>query len=285
VRRPRIAILGAGAAGSAVGRALRRSGWPVGAVCRRNLRRARAAARLVGGGARAFTDPVRAVRGAGLVLLAVRDGEIAPAAAALAEARAVEPGALVIHLAGAVPSAALAPLRAGGARTAALHPLQTFAGGPGNARGPGPLAGVSWFHEGDAKGECAALVRRLGGRMGSIEAGRKALYHAAAAAASNYLVAVEALAARLAEAAGIPSRDALRALLPLVRGTVGLPGALTGPVARGDAATLRAHRRALREVDPALDASYAALGRLALRVALEAGLDPRRARETARALR
>ncbi len=56
-------------------------------------------------------------------------------------------------------------------------------------------------------------------------------------------------------------------------------------MARGDAATLRAHRRALREVDPALDASYAALGRLALRVALEAGLDPRRARETARALR
>jgi predicted short-subunit dehydrogenase-like oxidoreductase (DUF2520 family) len=127
--------------------------------------------------------------------------------------------------------------------------------------------------------------------MGSIDPARKALYHAAAVAASNYLVAVEDLAARLARAAGIPPRDALRALLPLVRGTVrnlervGLPAALTGPVARGDAATLRAHRRALRAVDPALDAAYAALGRLALRVAREAGLDPRRARETARALR
>ena len=126
--------------------------------------------------------------------------------------------------------------------------------------------------------------------MRSIPAGGKALYHAAAVAASNYLVAVEDLAARLAAAAGIPAGESLRALLPLVRGTVdnlervGLPAALTGPVARGDAATVRMHRAALRALDPALDAAYAALGRHALRVAREKGLSAVRARATGRAL-
>ena len=284
-RRPRIAILGAGAAGAAVGRALRRAGRPVAAVCRRDRARARAAARAVGGAARVFTDPARAARGADLVLIAVRDGEIADLAQRLARADAVAPGALVVHLSGAVPSAALAPLRAAGARTAALHPLQTFAGEPPDLRG------VRWFHEGDARRECGALVRRLGGVLRPLDPGRKALYHAAAVAASNYLVAVEDLAVRLAGGAGIPPREALRALLPLVRGTVrnlearGLPAALTGPVARGDAATVRTHREALRALDPALDAAYAALGRHALRVARDRGLPPSRAREVARALR
>ena len=66
---------------------------------------------------------------------------------------------------------------------------------------------------------------------------------------------------------------------------VGLPAALTGPVARGDAATVRMHRRALRALDSDLDAAYAALGRHALRVARERGLPADRARATARALR
>jgi predicted short-subunit dehydrogenase-like oxidoreductase (DUF2520 family) len=283
--RPRIAILGAGAAGAAIGRALRLAGRPVAAVCRRDRARARAAARLVGGGARAFTDAARAARGADLVLVAARDGEIAALALRLARAGAVAPGALVVHLSGAVPSTALAPLRAAGARTAALHPLQTFAGAPPDLRG------VRWFHEGDARRECAALVRRLGGRLRPLDPARKALYHAAAVAASNYLVAVEDLAVRLAAGAGIPPREALRALLPLVRGTVrnlearGLPDALTGPVARGDAETVRRHRAALRALDPALDALYAALGRHALRVARERGLDAGRAGRMGRVLR
>jgi predicted short-subunit dehydrogenase-like oxidoreductase (DUF2520 family) len=66
---------------------------------------------------------------------------------------------------------------------------------------------------------------------------------------------------------------------------VGLPAALTGPEARGDAETVRMHRRALKSSDPALDEAYAALGRHALRVARERGLSPARARETARALK
>jgi predicted short-subunit dehydrogenase-like oxidoreductase (DUF2520 family) len=285
VKRPRIAVIGAGAAGVAVARALRRSGWPVAAVCRRNAARAKAAARLVGGGARAFTDAVRAARGADLVVLAVRDGEIARVAASLAERGAVAPGALVVHLAGAVPSTALAPLRAAGARTAALHPLPTFAGGDA------AVPGVYWFHEGDARAECAALVRRLGGRFRSIDPARKAVYHAAAVAASNYLVAVADLATRMATAAGVPPKDALRALLPLIRGTVrnlereGLPGALTGPVARGDAATVARHRKALRAVDPDLVDAYDALAWQALPVAIRKGLPPAAVRALQRALK
>lgn len=291
--RPRIAILGAGALGTTMGRALRRSGWPVVSVCRRDRNRARVAARAVGGGARGLTDPARAARGCDLVILTVRDGEIAGLAGELAAARSrvLGPGALALHCSGAVTADALLPLRADGVRTAALHPLQTFAGAGGSPLDVALFEGTWWFHEGDAFADCRSLVRRLGGTMRRIDPSAKALYHAAAVASSNYLVTVQELAVRMATAAGIPGKDALRALLPLIRGTVanldrrGLPAALTGPVARGDAATVRLHREALHALDPALDDLYAALGRHALRVARERGLDAADARRTAVALR
>ncbi|MHC4922466.1 MAG: Rossmann-like and DUF2520 domain-containing protein [Planctomycetota bacterium] len=290
-RNPRVAILGAGAVGTTVGRALRKAGWPVVAACRRDRGRARRAAHVIGGGCSASTSPARAVRDADLVLLTMADTAIAGAAADLAAGGGVRSGTLVVHASGAVPSAVLEPLRLEGVRLASLHPLQHFAGTPSGPRDPGTdLGGVWWFHEGEAPSTCRSLAKATGGRMRSLPAGSKALYHAAAVASSNYLVVVQDLAARLAAAAGVPAEESLQALLPLVKGTVtnlesrGLPDALTGPVSRGDASTVKSHREALRGLDPALDALYAALGRHALRVAKEQGLDSGRARRTSRAL-
>jgi predicted short-subunit dehydrogenase-like oxidoreductase (DUF2520 family) len=261
-------------------------------VCRRDPRRAGEAARLVGRGTIAHTDPVLAAAGANVVFLTVRDHEIAGLAQALS-GDDVAPSTLYIHCAGALSASVLAPLKARGASTAALHPLQTFAGGSsGGGRPAGQrLAGVRWFHDGDALTRCRALVRATGGKVSSLDPAARSLYHAAAVAASNYLVVVEDLATRLAEAAGIPRDDALAGMLPLVEGTVanlrrvGLPAALTGPVTRGDAATVRAHRRALASLGGDLDSLYAALGRHALVIARERGLDEAAARRMAAALR
>ena len=112
-------------------------------------------------------------------------------------------------------------------------------------------------------------------------------YHAAAVIASNYLVALLQLAVRQLAPLGLEEREAVRALLPLVRGTLdnveamGLPEALTGPISRGDAATIRLHLDRLSEEDRHL---YCALGREALGVAVRGGLSDTRARQIAELL-
>jgi predicted short-subunit dehydrogenase-like oxidoreductase (DUF2520 family) len=122
-----------------------------------------------------------------------------------------------------------------------------------------------------------ALVRALGGTPAMIAPEAKAVYHAGAVFASNYLVTALAVAERLLEAAGMPVEAAREALLPLARATLenvaalGPAAALTGPVARGDAATVRRHRAAM---DPDQRRLYDALARATLALAKERGLAP-----------
>ena len=110
------------------------------------------------------------------------------------------------------------------------------------------------------------MVKDLGGILLEITAQKKALYHAAAVAASNYLVTLIHLALELNEAAGLPGHISFKALLPLIRGTLsnigakGIPGALTGPIARGDVATVSAHLQAIEKDAPELLLLYRSLG-------------------------
>ena len=108
-----------------------------------------------------------------------------------------------------------------------------------------------------------------------LPSGAKAAYHAGAAFAANYTTALVAVAERLARSAGIPAEVAGRLYLPLIRGAAanleaGPAAALTGPVRRGDAATVAAHLEVLAGDDRQL---YVLLAREALRLAAEAGLD------------
>jgi predicted short-subunit dehydrogenase-like oxidoreductase (DUF2520 family) len=113
------------------------------------------------------------------------------------------------------------------------------------------------------------------------------LYHAGAVMVANYTVTLVGVAERLARAAGVPVTLAERLYLPLLRGALenleelGPARALTGPVRRGDDGTIRAHLEALEPEDRVL---YAALGRAALELAREAGLEEARGRAVARAL-
>ena len=171
--------------------------------------------------------------GADVVLLAVPDAAIVDAAAC------VTPGPYVGHLSGAT---TLAPLT--GHRAFSLHPLMTVtADGASFAGVPAAVAG----QDDDALGVAHALAAALGLTPFAVGDADRVAYHAAACVASNYLVTLEALAERLAASAGV-GRDAL---VPLVRATVenwaarGPAAALTGPVARGDEATVAAHRDAV----------------------------------------
>lgn len=205
-------------------------------------------------------------------LLAVSDDAVEPVATLLAAAVRAADGAprprVAAHCAGGLPAAALAPLAALGIPCGGWHPAMTFRGGPDDAGGLSE-AWVAVEGEGPAGRALEALARALGLPSVRVAADRKARYHAALVLASNGRVALDAAARRLLEEAGIEAETAGELLAPLVARTDanlagGGPGeALTGPVARGDARTVRVQVEALAD-RPALLALYRAIGAVLL---------------------
>jgi predicted short-subunit dehydrogenase-like oxidoreductase (DUF2520 family) len=182
-----------------------------------------------------------------LVLLCVPDRAIAEVAAEIA------PGPWVAHVSGGTPLAALAPHE----RRFGMHPLQTFT----HARGPeqldGAFAAVS-AGTADALEAGFELARTLGLQPFELEDSLRALYHAGAAVASNFLVTLYRTAAELVEEAGAPPE----ALVPLMRRTIENRFELTGPIERGDWETVEAHLTAIRASRPQLEAMYRTLADL-----------------------
>lgn len=256
----RLGFVGAGSVGRTLAAGLAERGYRVVAVCSRGGASAGAlAARLPGCLAVETAQEVADL--AELVFLAVPDDAIAAVAAGVRWRQ----GRGVVHCSGAAGREVLASAAGGGARTGVFHPLQTFASGEGHAE---RLAGVAFCieAEGELEAELEAMARALGGWPLRLPPGVKALYHASAVVASNYLVTLVERASALWEPMGLSRETALQALLPLVRGTlanlerVGLPGALTGPIARGDVGTVRRHLAALEAAAPELLPLYRTLG-------------------------
>lgn len=196
-----------------------------------------------------------------LLLLAVRDDAIAEVATALAGAGSEAPsGAAALHHAGSLGVEVLAPLRSAGFAIGSCHPLQTFTGSPGDA---GRFEGITFAVDGEGEGRVSAeaLVRVLGGHAVQVAAGARGLYHLAASLGANGLTGLVAASRDALVSAGLGRVEALEALGPLLRSALdealrrGPESALTGPVARGDGATLESHRREVL----AWDASRAAL--------------------------
>lgn len=268
LRTAAIGIVGAGRLGSALGEALVAAGYAVCAVASRTPASAHAlAARLAGAEVLA---PEALVARADVVWLALPDAEIAPAARALPW----RAGQVALHGAGRLGLDALDAARALGARVGSLHPLQSF---PEREHGGGRFAGIACGIEADRALEAAlaSLCRDLGATPFSLAGVDRARYHAAAVLASNFVVALHAAAERAWTLAGLPATSARPALAPLTQGAADaiarlpLAEALTGPVARGDVATVAGHLDALG-ADPALAELYRRLGEalLALPLAL-----------------
>lgn len=229
------------------------------------------------GAGRAVHD-LAALRPAGLWLLTPPDAAIAPLATALAGTGLLRAGDVVCHCSGALPSSLLAPLRAAGAAVASVHPLKSFAD---PAAAAASFAGTWCTAEGDAEAlQCLQpLFERLGARVARMDAAGKTLYHAAAVLMCNDLVALMEAGLRSAEAAGLEREAALAMFGPLVRETldnvfrIGSVRALTGPVARGDAAVVARQHQALQALDPRLAEAYRALAAVALDLARQQGTD------------
>jgi predicted short-subunit dehydrogenase-like oxidoreductase (DUF2520 family) len=230
-----LTIVGPGRAGSSIAYAARRAGIKVAVTGR---------------------SPDPAVLSGACVLLCVPDGAIAEAAAGIGRAGAAP--RLVGHTSGAT---TLEPLLAAGAAEGcfSLHPLQTLPDGRSDLAGaPAAVAGT------DARAEAvaAALAQALGMTAFAIDETDRALYHAAASMASNFLVTLEQGASELLAGSGVENPRAV--LAPLVRRTLENwiadgPSALTGPIARGDEATVLRHREAISQTRPDLVSFYDAL--------------------------
>ncbi len=270
--RLKVGIISAGRVGTALGQALERADHVVVACSAiSHASRQRAQQRLPD----TPVSPVPDVAaGAELLVLAVPDTELAALVSGLAETAAVRPGTIVAHTSGANGVGVLAPLSRQGCTPLAIHPAMTFVGSDEDvARLPDTCFGIT---AADEVGYAIAqsLVLEMGGEPFRVREDARTLYHAALAHAANHLVtvladALEALRAALRgqELLGQelvcdqPGGIADRILGPLARAALENTlqrgqAALTGPVARGDAAAVADHLSALAEVDPRLAQAY-----------------------------
>jgi predicted short-subunit dehydrogenase-like oxidoreductase (DUF2520 family) len=281
------AVIGPGRLGSTLIAALDRAGLTVSAIGTHHEDDARLGA-YAGGAGPLHVRVADAALEADAWWLTVPDDDIFSVAGQLAAAcpgrRRPSCPPLAIHSSGAGSLRLLRPLQEAGVLTLCLHPLQTFSG---DAQADA-LAGVACAVTADDERVAAfgdELAARLGMRPFRLADERKPLYHLSAAVAANLLVALESEAVRLMnEATG--RDDGLELLAPLVsRATAnvvaeGPAAALTGPVARGDAATVRAHLRLLSRQPARVGDAYRALSLEALTLAA-----PRLDDETVRTLK
>jgi predicted short-subunit dehydrogenase-like oxidoreductase (DUF2520 family) len=267
-----VGIVGAGRVGGALGAALRRAGHDVVAASAVSApSRARVARMLPGA---EILPPDEVIAAADFVLLSVPDDALRPLVAGLADTGAWREGQLVAHTSGAQGIGVLDPAAARGVLALALHPVMTFAGRPEDVdRLLGATFGVTAPDE--LRPVAESLVVEMGGEPVWVPESARALYHAALSIGSNHLVTLVNDALSLLDDAGVEASAQL--LAPLLSASLDnvlrlRDAALTGPVARGDVATLRRHRRALSESAPQLMPSYLAMARRTAERAHAAGM-------------
>lgn len=276
-----IGIAGTGRVAQALGRYLIERGQPVMAIAGRNQERTARAARFLN----PCTTPVK-IRDlpahASHILIAVSDAAIEPVAALLA--RSGFRRGVALHTCGGKGPEALQVLASRGVSCGSLHPMQSFATAEqGLLSLPGSVVAI----DGDppALQWASSLVWLLRGRSIRINPEHRSFYHAAAVMAGNYVTALIESALELLQAAGIERPTALNVLAPLVRSSaenalqLGPVEALTGPIQRGDSATVMAHLKTLKGHSSTAASLYCSVGRLAVQMARLRGLPERKAAE------
>ena len=259
-RNPSTFIVGAGRVASALAGGLRIAGVPVLGLWARRPAAARAAAATAGVAGFSPAPPDLLLE-ADVVLLAVTDDAVADVAATLCATGLVGERHVLLHCSGSTPAAQVlggVASKVGGIGT--LHPLRAVVDPSAVMR---TWKGTVFGIEGDARGRAAAttLAQRLGGTPLPLASEAMVRYHAAAALAANYVVAVLDAAVELLRTSGIDQAAAVAALVPLAQGALanvgqhGLAAGLTGPIRRGDAGTIERHLAAVSS-DPAIDALY-----------------------------
>ena len=218
------------------------------------------------------------------MFLAVPDQAVEEVAARIGRLKP-SPRLSFVHVSGALSLGALDALR--DHPVGSFHPLQSFPA----PRNPEAFRGITVAVDASTPTlmrSLRALARAIGARPKRVEDSQRALYHAAAVFASNYVDALLSEAVKVLRAAGWTEKEAIAGLVPLSEGTLanvrerGPVQALTGPIRRGDVETVKRHLQALDRLE--LGAEYRMLGEIALEIAKEAGLEPAAAGRMQRAL-
>jgi predicted short-subunit dehydrogenase-like oxidoreductase (DUF2520 family) len=266
VKRPSIAIIGAGRLGTALAFCLKRCGYSINEVVARQRNTSSASARRLAREVGASASSRTTARfDADLVWFCVPDSKIAQVALEFSDDD--WKGKIALHSSGVLPSDTLLPLRKRGASVASAHPLMTFV----KASVPN-LSGVMFAAEGDAPAlpVVRRIVRDMGGEMVVLRKRDKAAYHAFATMVCPLFLSLLACAEEAAGLAEISRQQARRRVLPIIRQTLwnysewGLAKSFTGPIVRGDARTIGLHLDALAKTAAARDA-YIALANAAVK--------------------
>lgn len=272
----KVGIIGAGKVGTAFSLFLMDRGVQLAGFSSRTYVSAQKAAALAN--TTAYESPLELICEADLIFLTVVDDQIEPLATWLAASlQKAMPESwekvqlpIFVHMSGAHSAASLAPLALAGYETATLHPLQSISEVQ-LARQAFP--GTLFCAETTAGSRFETWLLETGIRHVKISSDYKALYHAGAVFASNYLVTLLDAAVNLLMKAGFTISEATEGLMPLVQGSLenfrqlGAENALTGPIARGDVKTVQRHLETLKSL-AALDALYRAMAVATLELAL-----------------
>lgn len=273
--QPKIAIVGAGRVGTVLAVRLAEAGFRITEVISRKTPNFRGKVYRLARRFRATASSLGSTQlDADVVWFCTPDGQVARAAAELAGL--VWQRKFAFHASGVLSSDELAVLRARGAQVAAVHPLMTFV--PGVAP---KLTGVTFALEGDrgAVRIATAMVHRLGGNVLRIRKQDKAAYHVFASMICPMLVSLLATAEEVGVLAGLSRARARTAMWPIIRQTManyeksGSAKAFTGPLMRGDVATVRQHLASLAD-KPAVGRVYLALAQAALRYLPNSNREP-----------
>jgi predicted short-subunit dehydrogenase-like oxidoreductase (DUF2520 family) len=280
VKMLKLGFIGAGTVGTALSVSLSGKGYPVVAVSSRSQTSARNLAQAISG-CLPVSSNQDVADAAELVFITTPDDAIAPVVSQIQWHK----GQSVVHCSGADSTDILEPAGKSGAYVGVFHPLQTFASVRQVLENT-PGSTFALEAEEPLLTTLKDMATALGGYWIELKASDRVIYHASAVIACNYLVTLVKLAADLWQTFGIPRHQAIRALLPLIRGTVrnidtiGIPQCLTGPIARGDTGTIKKHLDALQKVAPSLVSTYQELGRQTIPIALAKGkINQRQAEE------
>jgi predicted short-subunit dehydrogenase-like oxidoreductase (DUF2520 family) len=267
-----VGVVGTGRAGSVIGAALKRAGHQVKACTAvTDLSKLRAEALLPGV---AILSIEETVADRDLILLSIPDDVLAQVVSGLAATNAVSPGTFVMHLSGRYGIEVLRPLTELGSLPLALHPVMTFTGTSIDLNRLSACPFGVTTHP-TLRPVAETLVMEMGGEPVWVPEASRSLYHAALTFGANNLMTLVNQTSELLESAGITNPEALVA--PLLSASLDNAlrngdTALTGPIARGDAETVREHLRVLGNFDPAVTQAYRSLARLTAVRALAAGV-------------
>lgn len=260
INKPKITIIGKGKVGQSMAQLMQRSGYEI-EVFDRDI-----------------DEQLGSLATADLVLLTVNDDAIQALCETLSSHFAK--GSTIAHCSGSLSSAVLSSAQQNGCFIASAHPLNTFPNLSSSLQTFGSTKhGTFLYSEGDTQALelLQPLFQSIGFNTVVLESAAKPAYHAACVFACNYLTVLMDLSLLSAEQAGLDRDKFWRAIQPLIESTLsnidvhGPTNALSGPIARGDSATIEAHLDALQGSPTDLGEAYRLLGREALRLAANRG--------------